>query len=77
MGAAGLLKPLDEGARQPFNGHRRQQTPADTLKATAVGKLLPEVADPSGKGWAREPEEHVQTPHGVATGSALAQRADH
>jgi len=77
MGVAGLLKPLDEGARQPFNGHRGHQTPADALKAPAVGKLLPEVADPSGKGWPRESEEHVQTPDGVATGSALAQRADH
>ena len=77
MGAAGLLKAFDEGRRQPFNGNRRHQTPADVLKATAEGKLLAEVADPPGKGWPRDPEERLQTPQGVAAGAALAQRGDH
>ena len=67
MRAAGSLLTATGGIRRP-------RTP---LKAPAMGKLLPEVADPSGKSWPRESEEHVQTPDGVATGSALAKRADH
>lgn len=77
MLAAGLYKPLHQAAGQRLDCNRRHQSPAKALKASALGKLLSEVAAPAGKGWPGEPEERLQTASSVAAGATLAKRRDH
>jgi hypothetical protein len=77
MLAPGPYKPLHQGPGQLLDGNRRHQAPGESSKAQTMRKLLPEVADPAGKGWPRETKEGLQAADRIAPVSALTQGRDH